>query len=325
MRRPVAHLLAVFLSLALRPPARAHAPAPQDAPPDCDAIYEASGGRRDYGRALACFRAQEDWMMVAIMQLNGEGTEVDVAGARASLEKLRRGGAFEDGDQMSLDEIVKRREAHPKAKAPRIDFCRDVAAMTPSLAVCDRRAEDRKAAKADAALGELRGRVDARARPAFDRAVAAFRAFVPAEADRAYQEHIDGTIRSQFAIDQEALVRRNFMATVRAIATAPPTAPRPFAAADHQLNTVYQEKLRSYAEGFDAAADGLDAEVVARYHGYVTDYRTKSRAAQRAWVRYRDAVADLAAARWPDAAGAADLARARVTEDRVRELEHDIE
>jgi hypothetical protein len=52
----------------------------------------------------------------------------------------------------------------------------------------------------------------------------------------------------------------------------------------------------------------------------VRDYRTKSRGAQPAWVRYRDAIAKLAVARWPAARDAEDLTRARITEDRIREL-----
>jgi uncharacterized protein YecT (DUF1311 family) len=52
----------------------------------------------------------------------------------------------------------------------------------------------------------------------------------------------------------------------------------------------------------------------------VRDYRTKSRGAQPAWVRYRDAIAKLAVARWPAAHDTENLTRARITEDRIREL-----
>lgn len=50
------------------------------------------------------------------------------------------------------------------------------------------------------------------------------------------------------------------------------------------------------------------------------DYRTKSHGAQRAWVRYRDAIGKLARVRWPAAHDAEAVTRARIAEDRFREL-----
>jgi uncharacterized protein YecT (DUF1311 family) len=48
--------------------------------------------------------------------------------------------------------------------------------------------------------------------------------------------------------------------------------------------------------------------------------RDKTRAAQREWIRYRDAFARLAAALHPDDATAGPAASALVTEDRIQEL-----
>ena len=45
--------------------------------------------------------------------------------------------------------------------------------------------------------------------------------------------------------------------------------------------------------------------MAAEYRTRNSDYKTKSRAAQHEWVRYRDAMGDLAAARWPDSPGRA--------------------
>ena len=45
-----------------------------------------------------------------------------------------------------------------------------------------------------------------------------------------------------------------------------------------------------------------------------------SRKTQHEWVRYRDAMGTLAAARWPARTDVADLTRALVTEDRIVEL-----
>ena len=292
---------------------------------DCDEIYEARP--RDFERALGCFRAQNDWIMVAIMNLNGEGTPVDVAKAREAFKRAVDGQSERDADQEMLDEIIRKREAKPAAKARRVDFCRDVAQTTLSLSVCARREENRKVAKSDAALEALEKDLDPRVRPHFTEAVDAFHAFVKTESARAYQEYIDGSIRNQFAISQEALARRNFTASIRALASgkaaSPPAGRRPFAAADRELNEVYREKLGSYAKEHEPVA-GTDATTAADYRRYVDDYKKMSRAAQHDWIRYRDAMGKMAAARWPDTPGAEDLAKARITEDRIRELENSV-
>jgi hypothetical protein len=49
----------------------------------------------------------------------GEGTPVDVAGARATFRRMMGGRTDMDADQMNLDAIIKKREANPTAKATR--------------------------------------------------------------------------------------------------------------------------------------------------------------------------------------------------------------
>ena len=305
------------------------AAAPAAQPQDCDEVYEAAHAPADFGKALACFRAHEEWDMVAIMLLNGEGTPVDVPGARAAFKQWIGDGSSLDGDQQALDRILRAREAKPAAKARRIVFCRDVAQTTISASGCDRREEDRKAARNNLEVKQLEQDLDPRARPPFASAVDAFGAFVKAESARAYQQHIDGSIRGEFAIAQEALARRNFMASLRELAgkkaAAPPAGRRSFVQSDRELNATYRDNVHEYADGFQQqAADFENAEVAARYRQYGDDYKKMSRAAQHEWVRYRDAMGQIAAARWPEIHDASDRARARVTEDRIRELRNDI-
>jgi hypothetical protein len=185
-------------------------------PVDCDALYYGRGRPQDYTRALTCYRASQDvldWIMVAIMQLNGDGTPVDVAGARASLAKSQalyakafNSPGLKSGDQEQLEEIIKEREANPKVKGQRVDFCDDVAGTTESMNVCQAQKLDR-ANKAEAArFDKVRSRLEAAIRPPFDRMVATFGPFVEADGRRAYQQYIDGsgtssrwTRRSSFA------------------------------------------------------------------------------------------------------------------------------
>jgi hypothetical protein len=60
--------------------------------------------------------------------------------------------------------------------------------------------------------------------------------------------------------------------------------------------------------------------MAATFQTRISDYKARSRTAQHEWVRYRDAMGSLAAARWPADRDALDQARALVTEDRIREL-----
>ena len=277
-------------------------------PEDCGALYEGKGQRRDFAKALACFRAQGDWMMVAIMQVNGEGTPVDLPGARASVDRVDS----KDADVEAMLKIIAQRDANPKLKGRRVDFCKDIAMTTPSWNSCQAGSEARKTAKSDAQLNKIRPGLDSRVGPAFDRAKAAFERFVKAEGDRVYQEYIDGSARDQEAMDQEARARRNLMTTIKAVVTGPAdrlVLRRPFAEADKELNAVYSDNVSAYAKS------NLDTNI--------DDYKTKARGAQHEWVRYRDAMGDLAAARWPQIPDARQRARTLVTEDRIRELRAD--
>lgn len=301
----------------------AAAPAEPEKAEDCDALYKGKGTPRDLPRALACYRAQGDWMMVAIMQVNGEGTAVDLSGARASLDRVDS----QDADVDAVKSIIAKREASPKVKGPPVDFCRDVASTTLSENSCQAEAQVKKTAKSDGRLKQMRAGLDARVRPAFDRVQAAFEKFVKAEGQRAYQQYIDGTIRNQAAMDQEDRVRRNFMATVKALITGPAdglAGRRIFADADKELNAVYNAGLSSYVKFNEESAEDArgrkDADMAATFQTRISDYRALSRAAQHEWVRYRDAMGSLAAARWPGARDVQDQARALVTEDRIREL-----
>ena len=91
-------------------------------------------------------------MMLAILQINGEGAPVDIAGARASLNHVES----KDADFEALDRIIKKREANPTAKFPRVDFCKDVANTTPSVDICQAREEGKKIAKSDSRVDKLR-------------------------------------------------------------------------------------------------------------------------------------------------------------------------
>jgi len=271
----------------------------------CEDYRQGQLGPQDYPKALACLRGNEDWLWVALMQVNGDGTPADLAAARATLDRLK----FKDADAEALERIIRKRSANPTGKVLRVEFCRDVAATTPSVDSCEAQQQARKTAATDARLNKIKGDLDQRVRLAFGRAQEAFETFVRAESDRIFQKYIDGTARDQEAMDQEKRARRHFVASITLILKGPAAhraRARTFPEADRELNVVYNSMIASFAEFIQASA--------------LHEYKATSRAAQHEWVRYRDAMGALAVARWPELRDAQAQARALVTEDRIREL-----
>jgi len=329
---PVATAIVLYVGIAsaggapppkAAPPAGRAAPAPASEHCDGDEYYFAWEKAQDLAKAFACYRANDDWLMLAIMQLNGEATPVDVAAARASLSRVES----KDYDYEALARIIAKREAKPTAKAARVDFCRDVANTTRSINVCQALEETKKDAQVERDVAKIRSALDVQILPTFDRVCAAYKTLANLEGERVYQEYVDGSSRNQEAMDQEARVRRDFLATIKRVSTGPAgqiAGRRSFAEADKELNAAYRENVSSYVEFNQKSA--LDAEkesneaMAAEYRARVSDYRKKSHAAQHEWVAYREAMSDLAAARWPTVRDARDWARALVTEDRIREL-----
>ncbi len=314
-------MLSLALCLLLAAPA---APAPK-VPADCDALYYGEGTPKDHRKALACYRDAHGWAspaMVIIMQLNGEGTRIDVAGARAGLERLRKESTDPAGNTSdevaTLEAIIKEREANPKVSAKHLDYCQDVAGeTTPALAYCAGRVESGIEMNDDRRLAKVRDGLEPGPRRAFEAARAAFDSFAHAESNRVYQKYIGATIRSEASIRGESFARADFMAEVEALARASTTGPTPgkrsFGDADRALNTAYRNELRP-EQSTGCAIDELDTATASR------EYRAAAHTAQHRWVRYRDAMGKLAAARWPENPGVGDTTRALITEDRIREL-----
>jgi uncharacterized protein YecT (DUF1311 family) len=123
--------------------------------------------------------------------------------------------------------------------------------------------------------------------------------------------------------------RDHFAAIVKTLTApsgTPPSASRSFAIADAELNAVYRENVRSLVSGWEKeASEAADKSGADTYRQYASEYRSLAHAAQHEWLRYREAAAKLAAARWPKVVGVEDVVRALVTEDRIRELRNSVE
>jgi uncharacterized protein YecT (DUF1311 family) len=274
--------------------------------PDCPSLYSGLEGAPDLPAALACFRANGNWAMVAVMLLDGEGAAVDVAGARAAYQHLLdENGHARDDDAVAMEKILRQRESHP-GDARRIDFCREVARTTYSLDLCAAigdRADERRTRET---IAKTRAALAPGQQSLLDELAAAASRLIEADGQRLYQQYIDGSIRTLASYSQRQRVRKTFVDRLQSWGSpaATLTARRSLDDADRELNAVYRKTL--------AASDA-------------SDYQSKVREAQRAWLRYRDAFAKFVSARQPPAASPAirRLVRSLLTKDRIDELRRD--
>jgi uncharacterized protein YecT (DUF1311 family) len=145
----------------------------------------------------------------------------------------------------------------------------------------------------------------------------AFEAFVEEEQGRTVLQYVDGSILHVAGEVQEKVVRHGFVRLFDDALrnnTLEPATDAELDTADAELNRVYRGDLAEYPRMQD------DAD-------YVRLYAEKARAAQRRWIRYRDAWSELARAsasdprRAPGAASDPSVAiRARLTRLRVAEI-----
>jgi len=272
-------------------------------PEDCGIYYFGIGQPRDFKHAFACEMStpdeQRDWMMVAVMHLNGEGTAASVKEARAAFGHVENA----DASSEALERIIVAREANPQRAYPRIDYCKEIAQTTLDGNYCDSvqlRLADVAAKRALKAAGANLGSEGTKSFTELQRAFAAFR---KADSQRLYLEFADGTIRNAMATGQEDLLQRNFLAAVKAWGSkaSAPAPKRSLADADKELNRVYRALLSQ------DEADRADA-------------KTAARDAQRLWLKYAAAWKGFAKTLRPDNPRIDDL-RAFLTEQRIRELQ----
>jgi hypothetical protein len=323
MRSLMPSLLLLLLATAAAEPALAAEPKVED----CGVYYFGIGQRRDVQRAFACEMAfpeeRRNWVLVAVMYLNGEGTARDVRKARAALEHNRPD--YCGATCAALDEILRRHEAAPNKKQRRIDYCKQIAQTTPDVNYClgveGRKEEARRKREEKALLVGLAPE----ARKRFAALSKAFATFKAADGDREYQNFKEGTIRGEASAIMEKRVLGHYEAAMVAwgpSATVTPSPARPLAEADRELNEIY----RSIMAGLDAdiarAQSSTEADARASLVQDKQDVKTATRDAERAWLRYAEAWKKLVASLRPDDAAAPESLRAFLTEQRIRELKY---
>jgi len=290
---------------------------------DCDIYYYGIGRAQDFKRAFACEMRVPDenknWAILAVMYLNGDGTEKNVKKARAAFKHLES----HDASSAALENALGRHEANPKFAFPRIDFCKEIAQTTLDGNYCDGIQQRLANVAAKGALKTAGADLDKATAKRFGELKRAFEAFRKADGARVYEAYGEGSIRNEAATDQENFVQRDFLAAVEAWgpkASSQPLPKRSLEDADQELNKVY----RALMDRHDAEA----AEVVKNYPNPETQQemleasksaKNAARDAQRAWLKYAAAWKKFAEALRPDNPRADDV-RAFLIEQRIREL-----
>jgi len=300
---------------------------------DCGDYYFGISSPPDFHKALRCYEREQAWDFLILMYLNGEGTPVDLHKAEDLLKDWQKAGPAYGADSLqaaALRKAIEERKQNPDKTYPHLDYCTDVAGDTVAINFCA--GIDDQIAERDFKLtmAATKAKLTRSEAIIFDRMIAAFTAFKRAESRRMYLQYIDGTIRGVAAMEQAAFVRDQFLALIRdAIEhhALEPADDRAYKTADDELNQVYRNDVREYAQGFeDRIREDSFKDFRDLYRGYIADYKKAAREVQIHWIQYRDLWAELARSLYKDRGKALDAAvsmKTAVTKIRVKELRND--
>ena len=283
-------MILALLFLAAAGSAQAEAPTSEM----CDVYYFGIGQPRDYARAFACETAEpverRNWLLLAMMYLNGEGTARDLGRAREALGHRRPD--YCGATCAALDEVLRRQEAAPAKRYPRVDYCRDIALTTPDANYCLGVEERKEELRRKRAGKNLAASLAPEARKRFAALARAFAKFKEADGMREYQNFRDGTIRGEASEIMEKRVAKHYQ-TALAVwgprATQTPPSARPLAEADRELNEIYRGIMAGLNADIAQARATAEPKERAERTEDAAGVKTATRDAQRAWLRYAEA------------------------------------
>ena len=281
-------------------------PAPPPPPASCKSFdyyakrQQAVTSAAEWGGVRACALAAKDNGVLAMLYANGLGVARNLDAA--TLYACRAGGAY-----MEVQGRIEHLQALQKSPpGTSYDQCDDITSGY-MMGICASIGDGQAEKIRRAFLARLRAQLPAAQVGAFDQLVAASEALAKA---RGNETDVSGTARGMFVVQAEARERewlREHLAAFEKGTFKP--APQPLAAVDAQLNRTYTAVMARPAED-KAEPDRLPGS---------TATKTEVRAAQRAWLRYRDAWVGFAALRYP--ALPADSLKAMLTDWRIKQLE----
>lgn len=272
-------------------------PSPADAAQlrDCDAeaLYYGFGAAPDYVKARQCavLHLQNEAFFsgeAILMQIyaNGRGVTRNLDLATAFACTIESAPAENDARVLHLQAM--KTEAAPKP----FDICDDITSGFAGGA-CAARDATLKDAVRDRQIANVATRFPAASQPSLTRLKAALDAF--ADAHSRGEVDLGGTARDAFIVQAETLERDQFLQDLTRLAkgTWPKASSAQAVAEDTQLNTSYKNAMACVAGKNNLSTLKAD------------DVRT----AQRAWMAYRDAWVNFAAAAAPQVPRDAMLAR----------------
>jgi len=270
---------------------------------DSEKLYYGFGAKPDYLKARQCAVIEAEGAdaevfggSTILMQVyaNGYGVKRNPDLATALACKIDAAPAEYDGRVAALQDL--------KTKPATIDYCDSI---TSGLAqgFCVDRDSRIAAVGRNARLTALIASFPPTGRAAYPTLKKAFDTFVDASADGETDQ--SGTGRGAFVVEAEDALRNQFLTDLQRLkgGTWPAASAADAADADAKLNASYKKAL--------AAASGPD-----RYGTVTADY---IRAAQRAWLPYRDAWIRFAAVAAPGVSR--DAVFARITRLRLAQLD----
>ena len=253
---------------------------------DSEALYYGIGRPADPVRARQCAFVEAQageggvfsgrtMLMTIYANGRGAGRDLDVA--------IHLACGIEGAPMESHGRVSRLAELKSKGwKGQDFHFCDDVTSGL-AMGYCASHEARLAGARRESALAAMASGWTAASRQAFERLRAAHAAYV--EAHGSGEIDLSGTARAAIAINAEEALRdelQDVLERLRSGRSMPTPAAR-LAAEDAQLNAAYRKRLQE--------AGGGD------YPGAVT--KEGIRAAERAWLRYRDAFLAFAAVQYP--------------------------
>lgn len=263
-------------------------------------LGQATTSAAEWGGVRACAVAANDDGVLAMLYANGMGVPRDLD--QATHYACRAGGAYAEVEGR-VEHLMGLKKSPAGA---RYDQCDDVTSGYMG-GICAGFADSQADKVRTAYFARLRRQLLPQQVGPFDKLVAATNALAEA---RGNETDLTGTARASMVTHAEARekewLREHLAAFEKGNVTLAPAQPLP--AADAELNRAYQAVMRAPVAD-KAEPDRLPDSTVTR---------TEVRAAQRAWLAYRDAWTAFAALRYP--AIPTDNLKAALTDWRVKQL-----
>lgn len=217
--------------------------------------------------------------MLTVLYANGEGVQQNFP---LALRMACEAGGAPAEIKIRLDDLQKRQD-HPDPKAAKFDFCNDITSGF-MMGFCTARSEEIDGQMRSSKFAQLSRSWSQPQQAAFEHMLSLEAEY--AEAHARGEIDLSGTARAMFQIDAESSLKDDILAAIQSFeAGKPPHATAITAAqADAELNRAYRKMLQE-AEGHKDEYGAIQPEGI--------------RAAERAWLRYRDAWLGFAELRYP--------------------------